>query len=664
MQDYVYYFLILFCYFLLFLLNLTKFIFGGDSAEISTASLTFGIAHPPGYPFLIFLNNIFVRLFPSFVNVQQKLSLLNSFFILISAILIFNLLKKLKVSSFFSLITTIFFLSLYPIWLYGLVPEVFSLAILLITLQIYSLLSLYLTKEKKYKYFFLLALSLSIAHHHIFVIFIPGYIWLILKSKLKNFFIKNSWLEFFFILIGPVFYLYPVVVSILKTPLDIENAQTIEGLIRLITRASYGTFKAFAGSSSNFFNRIYGVFSLFVFLIHDFKPLGIIFIISGAIYLFNKNQILFKFLTLNLISSTIFFFYSNFFIGYVFGLATYERFLTFLYIILIFYFSFGLIFFNNLINKLLNQFLFFKKNLINFIKFAYFFLLIFFISISIIYNYQRIKYLKNLDLFYNFALDIINTPSKNSILILTTDNSFFLTQYLYYGEKKRNDLSLLTLGYLGRSHLYSRKGLNAKISFPNKKTIDPLYYFLKKNESKFEIFSDTPLEKGFWAPYGILWKYISSDNYENQKKKIIEINEHLWNNYRYPQLNLHVKDILFTQDIVNFYNRQIWALINFLIVNKEINLAQKYAQKYFYNLKNDYYFALTYLNLNIYKKNCNKNLNNVVNFLLKEKIKSSDDYLPLINYYKICQNNPKQLKKIMNDYKKLKADEEISLKKL
>ncbi|MEK7522748.1 MAG: DUF2723 domain-containing protein, partial [Patescibacteria group bacterium] len=256
-----------------YLLNLSAYPFGGDSSEIATSMATWGLSHPPGYPLQNLLGNIFVKITP-FFNVYQKTAFFSAIFTLFTMVVLTLILSLFIKRKQFILLSSIYFLTLFPIWLYGVVPEVFSLSLLIVSSQIYLISKFEKTKQFRYFYLFLFFIGLGVCQHHVFIMFIPGYLYILFrKIKIKlnlNIFLKSAVLIF----LGFLPYLYAPIVSYLNTPLDIENAKSIDGFIRLILRSSYGTFTAYSGATPNIANQLINMLSTFVFIIKDIKPLG------------------------------------------------------------------------------------------------------------------------------------------------------------------------------------------------------------------------------------------------------------------------------------------------------------------------------------------------------------------------------------------------------
>lgn len=661
-----FFFFLLFFWLFFYFKNLSNTPFGGDSSELVSAMVSWGIAHPPGYPFLMVLGNVFVRFFP-LLNVYEKLSLLSAIFVFFTAIIIFLILNRLINNFLISSFASFFYLTLFPVWLYGLVPEVFALANFLIISQIYFLLKLYLdqkSKSKLYLVLFSFLIGLSIAHHHLFIIFLPSYFYLINKNKLlKDFFLQNKIKVFLGVILGASFYLYPPIVSFLGTELDIENAKTLTGFLRLITRASYGTFTAYVGSGGNFFNRLFDSLSILIFLLHDFKPLALIFIILGGWYFLKKRQkTLFNFFLIQVVGLILFFFYTNFALGGSFGVATYERFLTFFYLPLTIFFAFGLIIAFIKIDQLIKKFS--EKKIILFLPKLILLLLISILFFNnLIKNKTILKTLKNNQKFSSLGKDILKTLPKNSLFLGQSDHSYFLTEHQQIVNKFRQDVLIVPL-IIERNYIRQRlKKKMPKILFPKKIT---LKNFLEENyQQGIESFSDRPMNFGFWAPYGILWKYYPKiEEYQKEKEKIIEINKKLWRSYQIPKIVGLEKNILFLNEIKEQYFRQHWAYINFLAVSNEPLIARKEADLYLKDFQNNFKYLISYINLKVVLLECDQKTKNLVKKALQYEINDSTDYLPILNYFKYCERNNNQYQDVFNRYQKLKEKEDFSLERI
>ena len=120
------------------------------------------------------------------------------------------------------------------------------------------------------------------------------------------------------------------------------TAKTFDGFVRLITRSSYGVFKAYDASSGNITNQIFDSLSFFIFVFHDFRMVGLFFAIIGAFRLKAKSKQIFTFFVTTMLIHLFFLFYTNFSLSGSFTIAMYERFLIPIYLLFIIPFAFGI----------------------------------------------------------------------------------------------------------------------------------------------------------------------------------------------------------------------------------------------------------------------------------------------------------------------------------
>jgi len=401
-------------------------------------------------------------------------------------------------------------------------------------------------------------------------------------------------LDILFSLIFIPFYLYPVVSSYFNPPIDWENSQSISGLIRLFTRYSYGTFSAYFGSIPNLVNQLTILLSSLILIIGEFKPLGVFLILFGIFNLTKKNRFLFNYLLITFFLYLIFLYLTNFNLSYSFSLATFERYLIGLYLILLIFFALGIDGFYQLIFKL-------KEKLINFktspliIPF-YYLILIFFLLINFFNNFKVIYSLKTANHFEKFAKTILEIPKKNSILLLKSDLTYFPVSYFYYYLKIRSDIKLVFPPMLSREY-YRKK---VKKQFPDLKINNnySLIYFIESNQSQ-SIYAEVPYGDNF-VPIGILWLYQTKKTKEIQDL-IVKLNFDFWlKNKNLPIINKNLKKIMFFQSLSEFYQERLMSFIAYLVeiknyqkLNEFLNQFDKiYDRKdyqYFFNLAKKYF---------------------------------------------------------------------------
>ena len=562
--------------FLTYFFSQSKFLFGGDSPEFLTTALTYSIPHPPGYPLYTILEIIFIKFF-FFFSPLKAVNLISIFSHLVTLYFIFKILKGLRIKTLFVVLTLFFYSFLLIVWLYNVVPEVYALNNALISGLIFFGLKFHQTKKIFYRRLFFLFFGLGLSHHHSIIIFLIPF--LILE---KNFFS----FDILFSLVFIPFYLYPVVSSYFNPPIDWENSQSISGLLRLFTRYSYGTFSAYFGSIPNLVNQLTTLLSSLILIIGEFKPLGVFLILFGILNLTKKNRFLFNYLLITFFLYLIFLYLTNFNLSYSFSLATFERYLIALYLILLIFFAFGIDYFYQLISNL-------KEKLINFktsqliIPF-YYLILILFLLINFFNNFKVIYSLKTANHFEKFAKTILEIPKKNSILLLKSDLTYFPVSYFYYYMKLRSDIKLVFPPMLSRAY-YRKK---VKKQFPDLKINNnySLIDFIKSNQSQ-SIYTEVPYGDNFF-PVGILWFYQTKKTKESQDL-IVKLNFDFWLKHKnLPIINKNLKKIMFFQSLSEFYQERLMNFIAYLVEIKNYQKLNEFLNQFdkIYDYKDHQYF--------------------------------------------------------------------------
>ena len=514
----------------------SRYLYGGDSAEYSAISYTWSIAHPPGYPLYSFLSNV-LRVCFFFLGTSIITNILSIVPTVITSVLIYKIITHFKHNRLVAFSIAFIYAFLFPVWLYAEVPEVFALNTMLIALITYTILKYSETKKNSFLYLTAFLVGLAVTHHQTFVLFIPAWIVLVNKNPLKLYFeqfIGNT-ISF---LLGFSFYLYAPVASYFKPPIDYENPITLNGFIRLITRASYGSFKSFTTVQPDIFNQIFNALSFLVYTLQDFRVIGVILIAIGLFRLKKIDRHFFSFITVALCLQVMFLFYLNFLLTSAFMRAIFERFMIAIYFILIFPLYFGLAFAYDFVVNLLKKAIYHRL----LYQIAILACNVFVILLPIIYFSSNLKYmsrLKAVDNFDAFATNILSTPPKNTILYMSSDNGTFTTDYYYYVKKIRNDLKLISLGLISRDY-YQKK---IKDRFPSLIMPDPNaeYYpakFVELN-AKCGVYMEAPITSGTWVPYGLLWKHYSDiETAQKDTETLIATNVYLWDRvYHIPKID-------------------------------------------------------------------------------------------------------------------------------
>ncbi len=637
-------------------------LFGGDSAEFALTGSIWGIPHPPGYPFFTVISNLIVRLVP-FSIPSWRISLISSFSTVVSSYILYKILSELKVSRFISLIASTLYIFLFPVWLYSLLPEVFTLHACLALFATYTVIRYRKTKHIRFLRTIIFLLGLQISHHHTFILFLPGWIYLLLKSNivktLRSVHRRQKLLLLLVFILGISFYAYPPIISRLGAIIDWENAQTVQGFFRLITRSMYGTFKAYGGSTWDMFNQLFDTFSFFVFVFHDFRFIGLVFIALGFLTLHKKNKELFLFVALTSIAHILFYFYSNFRLSRSFTLAMYERFLIPLYAVLIIPLGFGFASCSTFIIQKVTP-LISHPALKKAVRFLPAMFPVLFVLVVFIQNYKIIQQVKHFNVFETYAMDLLNTPPKNAIIQIGFDNSYFPSYYLFEKEKFRSDLTFLFLLLMDKPHYQKylkQKYQNLVLPKYPVKSSQFVNAFLRGN-NKNGIYFETPVATDSWKPYGLLWKYYPT--YEDMKKdqaNLLKENKRLWTRvYTIPQLDKYAKNILHAKDVQDEYLKAYMSYSKYLFAagykNEATTVVKTIYSKY---RTKDLTTRIILLNLLVEQQKCSEAKQYVEDLTLEQMTQTQEYSNSLTHYFNTCdlQNKRfKELKEYLNNSQK------------
>ncbi|MHC9539572.1 MAG: DUF2723 domain-containing protein [Vulcanimicrobiota bacterium] len=220
-----------------------------DSGELVSAAATLGICHPPGYPFYTLLGYLFSLLPLEGCDTAFRINLMSAVFSSLTAAMLFLLGFILYRNFITALCVSLLFAFSLEFWKLSLSAEVFSLHIFFVVLILYLLFrwreeSLEDDKRPTTMYLFFLAYGLSLSHHHTILFLIPPCLYMILKEKmyrqLRDYKAFIACLLLF--IAGLIPYIYLPLRSAAHPSISWEDAGTLKGFVRILTRAGYGTF--------------------------------------------------------------------------------------------------------------------------------------------------------------------------------------------------------------------------------------------------------------------------------------------------------------------------------------------------------------------------------------------------------------------------------------
>jgi hypothetical protein len=250
-----------------------------DSDELITAAYVFGIPHPPGYPLYTFSSALFGRLPIPYFDFAGKINLLSAVLhsgtVVIFFIATYLLLqrfttkqsnrKNLVLNIFISLAGAFSLAFAFHFWFHGIVAEVFSLNSFLASLTMLFLVIWSDLPEKASKKHLLLLLAasfifgLAASNQQASLVLLPVFLyWVLANIKYPRnlftsllrypekaldkyrIFISTSIISVLVFLTGIIIpYIYVPIAAGNKPFLNWENAVSLNGVYRLITRRAY-----------------------------------------------------------------------------------------------------------------------------------------------------------------------------------------------------------------------------------------------------------------------------------------------------------------------------------------------------------------------------------------------------------------------------------------
>jgi len=280
-----------------------------DAGEFPTFAYVSGFAHPPGYPLFILILKAFLLL--PFGNPALKSNLASAFLAALTIFFFYQLAKLLTKNKFAGLAAALTLAFSVFFWKSAVVSEVFSLLSLLIVLALWLFLLWQNTGRKKYFYWFLLIAGFGLGHHQTIIFtLLPLLVWFFLTKSWQKLSLKDYLLSPFLIIIGFLPYLYIWQVAKGWPLMNWENPATFNGLFRLFTRATYGSFRlTVLPSGLDPWQQSSLLFKLYL---GSFSVLGIIVFLVGLAKSFDQNEkIFFSGLFVIFIFLTIFGLYSG-----------------------------------------------------------------------------------------------------------------------------------------------------------------------------------------------------------------------------------------------------------------------------------------------------------------------------------------------------------------
>ena len=537
-------------------------LYGGDAGDLVTNGYLFGIPHPPGYPLYTLLAGLISHTIP-WNSIEWRVGLISSLPTALSLFFLWRVIFRITKSFFATTLAVISYGLLGPVWISAITQEVFGLFSLFVVVWIERFITWIEEKQTKQLLFLSFWTGLSLTHHQLIILCIIPAVFLVIsryKDLVKQV-LSNWWKILLCVLIGLLPYLYIPVSARFSSLFSQENVSTIEGFFRLVTRASYGSFRASANMTPTIIDRLLNIFTFFQFSLRDIGFIGIFALFVGVVVLRKKQRDVYDYLIGCLFLWIFYFFYAGFPQLLNYQIGTIERFFVIPYQYLIIFLSIGI---SWIIKRISNTFLI-----------TAFCVLLLYVSLPRMQiNFRAFTYLKNDHSMEKLADDFFASAPKKSILFLSEDTTIYSMYDALYVHKLRPDIHFIRIQFLSLPHYraYVRQTYPDLYIPPEKfgtLTSELISDFMTRNMQQFPIMSDQPISwiDGLWLPHGLLYLYFPDKDGVLDYAPLYEINQNLWKQFFVPEsLFLYQKELPMLSDVLRVYSQHRVNLANIAIL--------------------------------------------------------------------------------------------------
>jgi hypothetical protein len=151
-----------------------------DSAELSAAAATLGIAHPPGYPLFILVGHLFARL-PMGDEVAYRLNLFSALCAAVAVGLLWVVVRAWTGRARAAWLASLLFAFSYTFWEHALMTEVHALHLLLLLLALWLATKAARTNERRWLCAWAFVSGLGMSNHLTTILFLPGFVVLLFR---------------------------------------------------------------------------------------------------------------------------------------------------------------------------------------------------------------------------------------------------------------------------------------------------------------------------------------------------------------------------------------------------------------------------------------------------------------------------------------------------
>ena len=534
-------------------------LYGGDAGDLTTNAFIFGIPHAPGYPLYTFLAGGIAHLVP-WDSVEWRVCLMSSIPSALALFFLWRICFRFTKSLFASTIATVLYGVCGPVWLGAITQEVFGLFTFFSAVWVERFLTWQEEKKEKQLVFLAFWTGLALTHHSLIILCIVPACFLVffrLRDHRKQCF-HIWWKAIIAGSLGLIPYIYLPIASFIGTPFDQEHASTLYGFFRLVTRASYGSFRASAGATPRLIDRMLNIFTFFQFSVRDISLIGCILICIGVIVLRKKNRTGYDYMIGCLFLWIFYFFYAGFSQLLNYQIGTLERFFVIPYQFFYIFMAIGI---SSVIAYLRATCV--KKWMYIVSVCLCSLVIVGFFQQRIRTNFQAFSFLRHDTSMETLAHDMLLSAPPGSILFLTEDTTIYTMYDALYVHRLRPDIHFIRLQLFGLPYYraYLRKAypdLYMPREEPNVPTATIVADFLTHNMQTFSIMSDQVPSTidGLWLPYGLLYSYFPDKNGTLDYQALYAINTDLWKQFSPPEILLsYQKELPMLSDVLRVYSQ-------------------------------------------------------------------------------------------------------------
>jgi hypothetical protein len=225
----------------LYVATLAPSIMGGDSGELTTAALTGGVPHPPGYPLFAILARLFAAL-PLGHSPAWRVNLLSATATAAAAALVCATVVLWTRDKAAGLVAAALFGTNSVVWLHATSAEVFGLNAMVVGLALLLWLCVERTAARRFVFALCFACGLAMCNHHTFAFVGAPLLLRCLWVARRNLRARDIALGCALGLLGLLPYAYLAWASASPAAVSWGDETSLDGFLTHVLRRNYGTF--------------------------------------------------------------------------------------------------------------------------------------------------------------------------------------------------------------------------------------------------------------------------------------------------------------------------------------------------------------------------------------------------------------------------------------